>query len=158
MFTTTSSIRNGTGRCWWTVVSAVMVLLALAGRGAALGGQGVPGAIDPSRSPTRFPELGLRLEELTPELARRFELEDLEGGLVVRGVEPGSPADRAGLEIGTAITDAGGRPTRTLPAFRAAIAHRAPGRDLILRVRRGPEAGFRVILAEMFPDSSRTGH
>jgi S1-C subfamily serine protease len=140
-------------REWWPKFIRAAGMAALVLSCAVLArGQDAPKPIDPSRSPTRFPELGLRLEELTPELARRFGLEDLDSGLVVRGVEPGGPGDRAGLEIGTVITDADGRPVRSLPEFRAVLARRHRGRDLILRVRRGAEAGFRVFLADMLAD------
>jgi serine protease Do len=41
-------------------------------------------------------ELGLRLQDITPELARQLGVED-ETGVVITSVEPGSPADEAGL-------------------------------------------------------------
>jgi serine protease Do len=111
----------------------------------------LPEPADASRSPTRFPALGLRLSEPTAELARQFGHEATPPGLFVRGVEPDGPADRAGLEIGMVITDLDGRPARTLADVRAAMAERPAGRDLILRILRGTKAEFRVILAESLP-------
>ncbi len=72
-------------------------------------------------------------------------------GLFVRGVEPGGPADQAGLEIGMVITDAGGRAIHSLADFRAALARRPADRDLILRILRGSKAEFRVFLADSLP-------
>ena len=99
-----------------------------------------------SRAPSRFPELGLRLLELTPDLRQQFDYEPEATGLLVRGIEPDGPADRGGLEIGMLITDVGPRRTETLADFRTALARRPEGRDLVVRIRRGPKSGFRVIL------------
>ena len=106
-----------------------------------------------SRAPGRFPALGLRLGEPTPSLARRFHLGDSPSGLVVLGVEPGSPADRGGLEIGLLITDVANRKVETLADFRAALAGRPEGRDLLIRIIKDSKAEFRVILE---PGESRT--
>ena len=43
-------------------------------------------------------ELGIRVAEITPEVARRFKLKDTKGVIVV-GVEPDSKADEAGIKI-----------------------------------------------------------
>ena len=73
------------------------------------------------------------------------------GGLVVIGIEPDGPADRAGVELGMIITDAAERKVATLPEFRAALAQRRPGTDLVLRVLRGGRPGFRVLLGQPGP-------
>ena len=80
-----------------------------------------PPSADAVRNPTRFPGLGLRLSEPTAELARQHGIDPVPQGLFVRGIEPGGPADQAGLEIGMVITDAGGRAVRSLGDFRAAL-------------------------------------
>ncbi len=99
-----------------------------------------------SRAPGRFPALGLRLAEPTPSLARRFHLGDSPTGLIVIGVEPGSPADRGGLEIGLVITDVANRKVESLADFRTALAGRPEGRDLLIRILKDSKAEFRVIL------------
>ena len=99
-----------------------------------------------SRSPTRFPEIGLRLAEPTPDLIRRFRFDREPRGLIVIGVEPDGPADRGGLEVGMVVTDASNHKVVTLPEFREALANRAPGRDLLIRILKGTKAEFRVIV------------
>ncbi len=99
-----------------------------------------------ARAPTRFPDLGLRLSEPTPALIRRFRYDREPTGLIVTGVEPDGPADRGGLELGMVVTDAGGRKVANLAEFRGALAARPPGRDLLLRILRGPKAEFRVLV------------
>jgi serine protease Do len=101
------------------------------------------------REPSRFPELGLRLSETTPDLLAKYRLEIDLNGVLVRGVEPDGPADRCGLEIGMLITDVGAQRVESLADFRAALAKRPEGRDLVVRVRRGPKAEFRVILDKL---------
>ncbi|UCH29401.1 MAG: Do family serine endopeptidase [Myxococcales bacterium] len=64
--------------------------------------------------------LGLRLEELTPHLRERFRYEG-EGHVFVRGVEPGSDADRAGLQPGDIILQADRKPVRSIADVRAAL-------------------------------------
>lgn len=104
-----------------------------------------------ARSPTRFPDLGLRLSEPTPALIRRFRFDREPQGLIVMGVEPDSPADRGGLEIGMVITDAANRKVASLPEFREALANRQAGRDLLVRILKGTKAEFRVIFDRTNP-------
>ncbi len=106
-----------------------------------------------SRAPGRFPALGLRLAEPSPSLVRRFQLGDSPTGLIVLGVEPGSPADRGGLEIGLLITDVANRKVESLADFRSALAGRPEGRDLLIRILKDSKAEFRVILE---PGETRT--
>ncbi|WP_435007402.1 trypsin-like peptidase domain-containing protein [Tundrisphaera lichenicola] len=98
------------------------------------------------RTPTRFPDLGLRLSEPTPALIRKFRLDLATDGLFVTGIEPDGPADRGGLEIGMVITDAAGRKVNSLVAFREALANRPAGRDLLIRILKGTKAEFRVLV------------
>ena len=110
----------------------------------------VPPAAGPqetaARSPSRFPDLGLRLAEPTPALIRRFRFDREPQGLIVMGVEADGPADRGGLEVGMVITDAANRKVSSLPEFREALATRPAGRDLLVRILKGAKAEFRVIL------------
>ena len=64
--------------------------------------------------------LGLRLEELTPSMRQRFRYQG-DGHVFVRGVEPGSDADRAGLQPGDIILQADRKPVRATADVRAAL-------------------------------------
>jgi Do/DeqQ family serine protease len=64
--------------------------------------------------------LGLAVDELTPSLRQRLRYEG-EGRVFVRGVEPGSNADRAGLRPGDIILEADQRPVRSVDDLRAAL-------------------------------------
>lgn len=99
-----------------------------------------------ARQPTRFPELGLRLLEPTPELLERYGLPLDSKGLIVRGVDPDSRADQGGLEIGMLITDAAGRKVTNLSEFRSAMSSHPAKNDMILRILKKSKAEFRVII------------
>jgi S1-C subfamily serine protease len=64
--------------------------------------------------------LGLALEDLTPRLRERFRYEG-DGRVFVRGVAPGSDADRAGLRPGDIILQADRQPVRSIDDVRAAL-------------------------------------
>jgi len=60
-------------------------------------------------------------------------------GLLVRGVEDGSPADRAGLERGDLIVEAGGRPVTGADDLHTAIDEAGTGGSVTLKVVRGDQ-------------------
>ena len=91
------------------------------------------GADEPSR-----PRLGLYLAPLTPELRLERGLAADAAGVYVSGVEPGSPAARAGIEAGSLISmvgfDAVDTPQQVVAAVRTAAEEKRD--SLILRVEK----------------------
>jgi serine protease Do len=75
--------------------------------------------------------LGIAVQDLTPQLARHFEVR---AGVVVTGVEDGSPAERAGLVRGMVITGAGDQPVRSLADWDRLVSGRGPGDTVGLTV------------------------
>jgi serine protease Do len=65
--------------------------------------------------------LGLQVQNLTPELSQRFGFTD-QSGVVVAQVEPGSPADRAGIQPGNLIQEVNRKPVGNTQQFRDALA------------------------------------
>ena len=53
------------------------------------------------------PRIGIRVEDLTPELRKRLGLQDASVGVVIVGVEPGSPAARVGIQPGDVLEQVG---------------------------------------------------
>ncbi len=91
---------------------------------------------DEARSAGAF--AGMDVRELTPELARRFNLRDDRGGVIVMHVAEGSPAGEAGLQAGDLITEINRKPIAGLRDFQTAtsgLAAREPA--LVLVVRNG---------------------
>jgi Do/DeqQ family serine protease len=73
-----------------------------------------------SKSARESGMLGLVLEEMTPSLRERFRYEG-DGQVFVRGVEPSSDADRAGLQPGDIILEADRRAVKSISDVRAAL-------------------------------------
>lgn len=92
--------------------------------------------------PASLDRLGLRVETLTPDLAKRSGHEGMEG-VVVSGVEQGSPADLANLEKGDVITEANHKAVTTVEDLRHAIAG---ADDAILLLVRHKDASLYVVL------------
>lgn len=57
-------------------------------------------------------QLGITIQDLTPDLVEAMGLPPRQTGAVVAKVEPGSPAERAGLKTGDVITAIGTTPVR----------------------------------------------
>jgi serine protease Do len=57
----------------------------------------------------RRPYIGIRMQDLTPEMAKSLGKNAPEKGALVAGVEPGSPADKAGAKPGDVIVALNGK-------------------------------------------------
>jgi serine protease Do len=69
--------------------------------------------------------LGVRIQPVTPELAKEFNL-PAQSGALVGDVTPNSPASRAGLVAGDVITDFNGRKVTDSRNLRLMVAQTAP--------------------------------
>jgi len=90
--------------------------------------------------------IGLNIQPLTPTLAQAFKVPTLEGALINR-VVPGSPAARAGLEIGDVVTALGGHKVHRAEELRWLASIAGAGRQVGVTVLR---AG-RVVKAQLTP-------
>ena len=77
--------------------------------------------------------LGIKGGEVTPELAKSFEL-DINHGAFIYQVTPNSAADKAGLKAGDVITSVNGTNIRSFAALRAKIGTLSAGKKVILNV------------------------
>jgi Do/DeqQ family serine protease len=98
----------------------------------------------PEPKPTsRAEDLGLDLEPLTRQLARRLGYANAQGALVAN-IKRGSPADRAGLSEGDLIVEADRKPVQAPADVLAALSDGSA----LLRVRRGDDASFVMLTRE----------
>jgi serine protease Do len=79
--------------------------------------------------------LGVTVQDMTQGLADSFGLKNLEGGLV-NNVEPGSPADKAGLEAGDVILKLNGQQINNSAQLPVQVAEIKPGTTVKLELLR----------------------
>jgi serine protease Do len=89
----------------------------------------------------RDPELGLRVQRITPEAARRLGLSSAKGVLVIE-VQPNSPADQVGIEPADVIREVNQRPVNNVKEFERAARQGRRGDRILLLVQRGDNAVF----------------
>jgi serine protease DegQ len=80
-------------------------------------------------------QLGVAIQDLTPDLAQAFAL-GVTGGAVIARVEPGSPAERAGLRAGDVVVEIDDRPVRGASDLRNRIGLLRAGTEVRMRVLR----------------------
>jgi serine protease DegQ len=79
--------------------------------------------------------LGIEPQELTPELATAFAVNDANGVLIRSGMKSG-PADRAGMQARDVVQEIVGKPTHDVASLLSRIAALTPGSQAKLRVLR----------------------
>ena len=82
--------------------------------------------------------LGIDPIQVTPDMATRFGL-DVEEGVAVEVVQPGSAAADAGVEDGDVIVAFADEPVRTVEDLFAQLRRHRPGQDVTLSVMRDDE-------------------
>ncbi|MCE5294877.1 MAG: DegQ family serine endoprotease [Chlamydiales bacterium] len=81
-------------------------------------------------------QLGIALQDLTPELASQLGL-DLDHGVMIKNVDPNSPAQDAGLRRGQIILSVNQKPVETTEEFFQAIKDLGEQRHVLLQVKAG---------------------
>jgi serine protease Do len=92
-------------------------------------------------------DYGLTLQELTKELAKRFEFE-MNSGLIVSNVEPGSPAAKAGMKPGQLVEEINRTPVSNLQDLNKVLSESEKNDKILLRVRSGNYATYIVLGAK----------
>jgi len=85
-------------------------------------------------------EWGLSVETLTGDAALRLNL-PVSRGLLVTDVQPGSPADKAGLRRGDIILEVARRPADDAAALQRALGALKPGESVLIYVHRAGGGG-----------------
>ena len=80
--------------------------------------------------------VGVELQEITAELAESFKL-GTTAGVLVAGVQRGSPADKAGVKPGDIVVAVDSRQTKDPESMRNLIVALAPGKQTTLKLKRG---------------------
>jgi serine protease Do len=91
--------------------------------------------------------LGITVQNITPEIARSLGLE-LGSGVVITGVEPGSPAAKAGIRSGDVIQEINREPIKDADEFNRAIESAKDQENTLFLIRRGESNLFIVVTRE----------
>jgi serine protease Do len=97
--------------------------------------------------------LGVRIQPMTKELAQSFRLKEPHGALIAL-VEPGSPADKAGLKLGDVVLAYNGQPIDDANKLPRLVAATKPGQSATLRIwRDGKAEDVKFTAAELVADA-----
>ena len=99
--------------------------------------------------------IGVQIDNVTKEIAESIGLGKPQGALV-RSVEPGAPADKAGVEAGDIITKFDGKPIEKSADLPRMVGSVKPGTKSVVTVfRRGATKDLGVTIAEIEPEKPK---
>lgn len=95
--------------------------------------------------------LGVAVQYINSDLAASLGMKDVKG-VLINQVDPGGPADRAGLKSGDVILSLNGAPINDVNALRNQVASTSPGTDVNLTILRNEsQQDVHVKLGEFTP-------
>jgi serine protease Do len=98
--------------------------------------------------------IGVQIAPVTKEVAESIGLGKLQG-VLVRGVEEGSPAEKAGIEAGDIITKFDGKAIEKPADLPRAVGNTKPGSRVLVTVfHRGASKDVNVTVAEVEPEKT----
>jgi serine protease Do len=101
------------------------------------------------------PRWGLGLSDITPDLREQIQAPHELLGALIEQVQPGSPADNAGLQSGDVILEVDRKPVRNAADVRQALSSIPNGKDALLLVWSKGGNTFRVLHA---PEASQANN
>ena len=104
-----------------------------------------PSGRTPSRSGSEKEQgdlLGLSVQDVTPQLARRSQVDASTRGAVVVDVAQDSPAADAGLEPGDIVVEVNRRPVGSASDYRTAVKSVKKGDTALLRIKHGQSTTY----------------
>jgi serine protease Do len=90
---------------------------------------------------------GVGITDITPDVRQQLQLPSSVHGAVIGSVQPGSPADNAGLVSGEVIQSVDRKPVNSASEAKTALANIPAGQDALLLVWANGGSGFRVLHA-----------
>ena len=102
--------------------------------------------------------IGIKMQELTPALAKEYKLKE-QSGIYVAEVIPGGAAEKAGVKVGDVILQLNGYEAKTFAQLQEQLAQYTPGNTVQMTLSRdGKEKVADVVLQNSYGDVSlKTG-
>jgi serine protease Do len=91
--------------------------------------------------------LGITVQNLTPELAKKFGVDEKEVGVVITDLAAGSPAAEARLRAGDLVAEVNRQKIQNIRDWKQAIEKMKKGEPLLLLVKRGASTFYVAIKA-----------
>jgi serine protease Do len=98
-------------------------------------------------SPSKKDDLGLTVEQITPDIAEELGLENSRG-VVITAVAPDGPGDEAGFQPGDIIREINRRPVQNLSDYRKIMAMAAQNKSILFLVQREDNTMFLALRKE----------
>ncbi len=96
--------------------------------------------------------LGILMQQLTPELAKSFNLKDAKGALIAQ-IEKDGPADKAGLRDGDIVVEYNGKRIADIRELSQTVASTKPGAKVKVKaMREGKPVSLVIVVGEMPTD------
>jgi serine protease Do len=89
--------------------------------------------------------LGIAISDLTPDVRQHLQLGSDVQGVAIAQVQPGSPAEDAGLTGGDVIMEVNRKPVTSADQFRNEVKQLPAGKDMLLRVWANGGTTYRVV-------------
>ncbi len=90
--------------------------------------------------------LGMKVQNLTPDLAERFGYQRYKGGVVITNITPNSPAANAGLQVGYLVLEVNRAPIDNIKAFQKAIKSTSLEKGILLLI--GTQNGAQYVIVK----------
>ena len=90
---------------------------------------------------------GLHVKDLSPDLARELGV-DVQSGVVISSIQPGSRADEAGLRARDVILEVNRAPVKSVDSFRTALKSGGQSKIVLLLVKRNDDSLYVALKPE----------
>ncbi len=98
--------------------------------------------------------IGVQVQNVTPELAKSFGMKEPKGALVAE-VNPGTPAEKAGIQRGDIIIEFNGHPINEMNELPRLVADTPPGTAVTVKLlREGKEKTVKMTLTELTEEAT----
>jgi serine protease Do len=91
---------------------------------------------------------GITAQNVTPEMARKFEWDEGEKGVIITEVEPDSPAEEGKLKPGDLIKEINRRKIQNLRDYKETMGKVTKEESLLLLIKRGKNTFYTVLKSE----------